>query len=183
VRHASAAVRDRIVPLGVSRADPWTHPTRVIAVTVGAGWRPSPTNVLDPAVLAVADAVGLDDRRRKIEGAFLVATRLVGVSDRWSGAYNAIARQVWSTWLRDAGLVDLADAVTEGVGPPLDAMSVALACRGLGHDPSAFGRGQAGADPVAGLAAHDDLGLVKRRRTSRARHRATRDPWQDELHW
>ncbi|HEY7029697.1 MAG TPA: transposase [Thermomicrobiales bacterium] len=181
VLHESPSVRDRIVQLGAYRSNPCTHPTRVVEVKVGKTWRPYLTNVLDPAVLSVADAVDLYDRRWKIEEAFLVTKRLLGLSYLWSGAANAIALQVWSTWLLYAVLVDLSDAVAEELGQPLDAMSLEMTFRGLYHYTSAFARRLTAADPAAWLAAQDDLGLVKRRRKSRERQRAALDTWRQEL--
>jgi len=180
VLHESPHVRDRIVKLGLYRSNPWTHLVRVVEVQVGGKWRPYLTNVLDPQVLTVTDVGELYGRRWKIEEAFLVTKRLLGLSYLWSGASNAIALQVWSTWLLYAVLVDLSDAVAEELGQPLDAMSLEMTYRGLYHFTSAFHRGEA-TDPVAYLAAQDDLGLVKRRRKYREHHRAALDTWRQEL--
>ena len=180
VLHESAQVRDRVVKLGRYRSNPCAHPVRVVEVKIGTTWRPYLTNVLDPQVLSVEDVVDLYGRRWKIEEAFLVTKRLLGLSYLWSGAYNAIALQVWATWLLYAVLVDLTDAVADKLGQPLDAMSLEMTYRGLYHFTSAFHRGEA-TDPVAYLAAQDDLGLVKRRRKSRERRRAALDGWRQEL--
>jgi hypothetical protein len=180
VLHESASVRDRVVRLGLYRSNPCAHPVRVVEVRVGQTWRPYLTNVLDPAVLAAADVVDLYGRRWKIEEAFLVTKRLLGLSYLWSGAYNGIALQVWCSWLLYAVLVDLADAVAEEKGLPLDAMSLEMTYRGLYHFTGAFRRGEA-ADPAAWLAAQDGLGLVKRRRKSRERRRAPLESWRQEL--
>lgn len=180
VLHDSASVRDAVVRMGLYRSNPCAHPLRRVEVRVGRTWRPYLTNVLDPAVLPVADVVDLYARRWKIEEAFLVTKRLLGLSYLWSGAYNGIALQVWCSWLLYAALVDLTDAVAEELGLPLDAMSLEMTFRGLYHFTSAFHRGQA-TDPVAYLAAQDDLGLVKRRRKYRERARAPLDAWRTEL--
>jgi hypothetical protein len=180
VLHESPHVRDRIVRMGLYRSNPCAHLVRVVEVKVGTAWRPYLTNVLDPRVLSAADVVDLYGRRWRIEEAFLVTKRLLGLSYLWSGAYNGIALQVWCSWLLYAVLVDLSDAVAEELGQPLDAMSLEMTYRGLYHFTSAFHRGEA-SDPVAYLAAQDDLGLVKRRRKYRERHRATLDTWRLEL--
>jgi hypothetical protein len=180
VLHESAQIRDRIVQMGLYRSNPCIHLVRLVEVKVGGKWRPYLTNVLDPQVLAVEDVVDLYGRRWKIEEAFLVTKRLLGLSYLWSGAYNGIALQVWATWLLYAVLVDLSDAVAEELGLPLDAMSLEMTYRGLYHFTSAFHRGEA-TDPVAYLAAHDDLGLVKRRRKYRDRRRTALDTWRQEL--
>jgi hypothetical protein len=181
VLHESASVRDRIVKLGVYRSNPCTQLVRIVEVKVGTSWRPYATNVLDPAVLSGTDVVELYDRRWKIEEAFLVTKRLLGLSYLWSGAANAIALQVWSTWLLYAVLVDLCDAVAEDLGQPLDAMSLEMTFRGLYHYTSAFSRGLTAADPATWLADQHDLGLVKRRRPDREHRRTTLDTWRQEL--
>lgn len=180
VLHESAHVRDRLVRLGVYRSDPCTHPVRPVEVQVGGTWRAYLTNVLDPRVLPVAGVVDLYGRRWKVEEAFCLTKRLLGLSYLWSGAWNTIALQVWTTWLLYGVLVDLSDAVAAELGQPLDAISLEMAYRGLYHFTGAFQRGEA-ADPVAYLAAQPDLGIVKRRRKSRERARAELDAWRQEL--
>lgn len=180
VLHDSPRVRDRIVKLGMYRSNPCTHPVRLIEVQVGGSWRPYLTNVLDPAVLSAADVVDLYGRRWKIEEAFLVTKRLLGLSYLWSGAYNGIALQVWATWLLYGVLVDLTDAVAEELDQPLDALSLEMVYRGLYHFTVAFQAGTA-TDPVAYLAAQTGLGIVKRRRKHRERQRATLESWRQEL--
>ena len=180
VLHESPRVRDRIMRMGLYRSNPCTHLVRLVEVQIGGKWRPYLTNVLDPQLLTVTDVVDLYDRRWKIEEAFLITKRLLGLSYLWSGAYNAIALQVWSTWLLYAVLIDLSDAIAEELSLPLDAMSLEMTYRGLYHFTSAFHRGEA-ADPVAYLAAQSDLGLVKRRRKHRERQRASRDEWKTDL--
>jgi hypothetical protein len=180
VLHASPRVRDRIVHLGRYRSNPCTHPMRLVEVQVGETWRAYLTNVLDPAVLGPADVVDLYARRWTIEEAFLLTKRLLGLSYLWSGAFNAIAMQVWASWLLYAVLVDLTDAVAEELDHPLDALSLEMVFRGLYHFTVAFQAGTA-ADPVQYLAAQSDLGIVKRRRRYRERARAALDTWRQEL--
>lgn len=166
------SARDRIIRLGQYRSNPCRHPVRLVEVQIHGTWRAYLTNVLDPAVLTAADVVDLYGRRWKIEEAFLVTKRLLGLSYLWAGAHNAVAMQVWATWLLYAILVDLTDAVAEELAQPLDALSVEMVYRGLYHFSVAFQRGEA-SDPVAYLAHPDqaDLGVVKRRRKSRERTR------------
>lgn len=174
-------VRDRIVRLGRYRSNPCTHPVRIIEIQVGTAWRSYATNVLDPSVLSAADVVDLYGHRWEIEQAFLITKRLLGLSYLWSGSWNAIALQVWTTWLLYAVLVDLTDAVAEELGHPLAALSVEMVYRGLYHVTTATHRGEA-VDPITYLATHAArLGLVKRRRKSRERHRAALDTWRQEL--
>ena len=59
--------------------------------------------------------IDLYGRRWKIEEAFLVVKRLLGLSYLWTGSLNGIKLQIWVTWLMYAVLVDLSDAVAEAV--------------------------------------------------------------------
>jgi hypothetical protein len=161
-------LRDRVARLGKYRSNPCRHPVRLVEVQVGGKWRAYLTNALDPRVLPAADVVDLYGRRWRIEEAFLLTKRLLGLSYLWSGAFNAIALQVWATWLLYAVLVDLTDAVAQELDQPLDALSVEMAYRGLYHFTVAFQQGAA-TDPVAYLASQPSLGVVKRRRKHRER--------------
>ena len=163
-------LRDRVVRLGQYRSNPCAPPVRLVEVQVDGKWRGYLTNVLDPRVLPAADVVDLYGRRWRIEEAFLVTKRLLGLSDLWSGAFTAIELQAWATWLLYAVLIDLTDAVAQELDQPLDALSVEMVYRGLYHFAVAFHQGRA-TDPVAYLAAQPTLGVVKRRRKHRERTR------------
>lgn len=115
---ASPTVRDRIIRLGTYRSNRCRHRVRLVEVQVGTAWRAYLTNVLDPEALPLPDVVDLDGRRWGIESAFLLVKRLLGLSYRWTGAFNGIAMQVWATWLLFAVLVDLADDVADTLGVP-----------------------------------------------------------------
>jgi hypothetical protein len=169
---AGPTARDRVVRLGQYRSNPCRHPVRLVEVHVHGAWRGYLTNVLDPQVLSAADVVELYARRWRIEEAFLLTKRLLGLSYLWAGAFNAVAMQVWATWLLYAALVDLTDAVAEELDQPLDALSLEMVYRGLYHFTVAFAKGAA-SDPVAYLAdpANADLGVRKRRRKYRERTR------------
>ncbi len=112
----------------------------------------------------------LYSHRWRIEEAFLLVKRLLGLAYVWTGAANAIALQVWATWLLYGVLIDLSDAVAEELNLPLDRISVEMVFRGLYFFCGAFERGEA-SDPVQYLAAQTDLGIVKRRRPARERAR------------
>jgi hypothetical protein len=162
----SPFVRDQIVALGKYRSNPCRHLVRRIEVLVGGAWHSYLTNVLDPQVLSVADAVDLYGRRWRIEEAFLLAKRLLGLSYLWKGSANTIALQVWATWLLYAVLIDLSDAVAQQLDIPLDQISVEMTYRGLYHFSVAHQKGLA-SDPVNYLASQTNLGIVKRRRPVR----------------
>lgn len=163
-------VRDRIVRLGTYRSSPCHSEMRLIEVAVGGRWYRYLTNVTDPAVLGAAQIVDLYARRWRIEEAFSLVKRLLGLAYLWTGTANGIQLQVWATWLLYAVLVDLSDAVAEELDVPLDRISLEMVFRGLYHFSVAYHRGEAD-DPVRYLATQDDLGIVKRRRKSREHQR------------
>jgi len=175
VLYASPTARDRIIRLGRYRSNRCAHPVRLVEVQVGGAWRTSLTNVLDPARLSVPDVVDLYSRRWGVEDAFLLVKRLLGLSYLWTGADNGIAMQVWATWLLYAVLVDLADAVADTLGVPLERVSLEMVFRGLSFFCSAAARGEAD-DPVAYLAAQSDLGILKAQRPKRDRARLDKLP-------
>ncbi len=171
----SPNVRDRIIALGAYRSNPCNHPVRLIEVCVGGIWHRYITNVLDPTILSTADVADLYGRRWRIEEAFLLVKRLLGLAYLWTGALNGIQMQVWATWILYAVLIDLSDAVAEELSLPLDQISVEMVFRGLYHFCGAYQRGEA-TDPVAYLAAQTDIGIVKRRRKYRERARLDKIP-------
>lgn len=173
--HNSANVRDCIIALGQYRSNPCLHPVRLIELRIGGKWHRYLTNVLDPTVLSALDVAELYGHRWRIEEAFLVVKRLLGLAYLWTGAFNGIALQVWATWLLYGVLVDLSDAVAEELNVPLEQISLEMVYRGLYHFTVAYQKGQA-SNPIAYLAAPEqaDLGIVKRRRKRRERDRRAR---------
>jgi hypothetical protein len=155
--------RERIIALGKYRSNPCRHPVRLIEVCVGGTWHQYLSNVLAPALLPGEAVADLYSRRWRIEEAFLLAKRLLGLAYIWNGSYNGIQLQVWASWLLYAVLIDLSDAVAEALDLPLDRISVEMVYRSLYH----FCTDQRPDQPreiVAYLAVQDDLGIVKRQR-------------------
>jgi hypothetical protein len=167
---ATPRVRDQVVHLGLYRSNTCQHPVRLIEVQIGSRWQSYLTNVLDPTVLSTAQVVDLYGRRWRIEEAFSLVKRLLGLSYLWTGTPNGIQLQLWATWLLYAVLVDLSDAVAQELDVCLDQISLEMVFRGLYFFAGAVHRGEA-SDPVAYLAAQDDLGIIKRRRKYRERQR------------
>lgn len=158
----TAAVHDRIVRLGQPKKRA-KQPVRLVEVLYRGQWYRYLTNVLDPAVLSTEQVVALYAQRWRIEEAFLVVKRLLGLAYLWVGALNGIQTQVWATWLLYAVLVDLTDDLANTVQQPFAAVSLEMVFRGLYHFTQAFHRGQA-TDPVTYLAANAKrLGLIKRK--------------------
>jgi hypothetical protein len=134
------------------------------------------TNVLDPQQLPAEMIVVLYRRRWRIERAFFVVKRLLGLAYLGVGSANGIQLQVWATWLLDARLVDLTDAVAAELKVLFEAISVEMVFRGLYHFTQAYHRGHAH-DPVLYLAAHArDLAILKRNRRVKLAAAATGGP-------
>ena len=177
VLRADPTVRDRVVQPGKYAKNPCAHPLRLVEVRYRGRWYRYLTNALDPAARSSADAFDLDARRWRIEAAFLIGKRLLGLSYLWTGAANGIARQCWATWLLDATLIDLCDAVAEELDRPLEQIPVEMTYRALYFFSAAARRGAA-TDVVAYLAdpGQASLGIVKARRPARERDRRDHHP-------
>lgn len=165
-----ASVRDRIVAVGATKDSRCVHPLRLVEVSYRGTWYRYLTNVLDPTVLSAEDVAALYRQRWRIEDAFAVVKRLLGLAYFWVGSANGIQTQVWATWLLYAVLVDLTDEVAAYMGQPFAAISLEMVYRGLYHFTQAFHAGTA-TDPVAYLAANAPwLGILKQRRPRASPH-------------
>jgi hypothetical protein len=174
VLQEAPTVRDRVVRLG-QRRNPCAHPVRLIEVLAGGAWHGYLTNELDPERLPARLVVELYAQRWRVEEAFLLVKRLLGLAYLWTGAANGIQLQAWATWLLYAVLVDLSDAVAQELDLPLERISLEMVFRGLYFFAGAHARGQAD-DPVTYLAAQPDLGIVKLRRKYRQRAKLDQHP-------
>jgi Transposase DDE domain len=162
VLRSTATLRDRLVWLGRAEAR-GRYPLRLIELCYQGHWYRYVTNVLDPARLPAEYVAALYGHRWRIEEAFALVKRLLGLAYLWTGGQNGIQVQVWATWILYVVLIDLRDAVAEALGRPADAISVEMVYRGLYHFTQAYHRGEA-TDPVAYLAAEaKGLGLIKQR--------------------
>jgi hypothetical protein len=166
-RRQSATLSDQLVWLGKTCPHNDAQPVRLVTWTYDGTVYHYLTNVLDPAVLSAEAVVAIYWQRWRIEDAFNVVKRLLGLAYFYTSANNGVQVQVWATWLLYAVLVDLSDAVADELAVPLQTISLEMVYRGLYHFTQAFHRGAA-TDPVAYLAAKaKDLGLLKRPRTNR----------------
>lgn len=163
VLQKTAQVHDSLVRLGQPKKRA-KQPVRLVEVLYRGAWYRYLTNVLDPAVLSAEQVVALYGQRWRIEEAFLVVKRLLGLAYLWVGSLNGIQTQVWATWLLYAVLVDLTDDVAEALQQSFDTLSLEMVFRGLYHFTQAYNRGQA-TEPVPYLAANAKrLGILKRKR-------------------
>jgi len=167
VLRARADLRDRLVWVGSGSESCCQHLLRMVEVRYAGKWYRYLTNVVDPKVLPSEYVVALYWQRWRIEDAFNIVKRLLGLAYFWSGSLNAIQTQVWATWIVYAVLVDLTDAVAEALCKPFRAVSSEMVYRGLYHFTQAYHRGDA-QEPVAYLAAKAErLGILKRKRKKR----------------
>lgn len=160
---ARPTVRDQVVTVGVGKARCAT-PMRLVEWWHQGQWYRYLTTILDPGVLPTEYVVALYWQRWRIEEAFLVVKRLLGLAYFYVGSVNGVQVQVWATWLLYAVLVDLTDAVAEALAQPCAALSLEMVYRALYHFAQAHQRGQAD-DPITYLAAKaKELSLLKRSR-------------------
>ncbi len=89
------------------------------------------TNELDEKKLPTAYVVALYWQRWRIEDAYAIVKRLLGLAYFWCGAQNAVEIQLWATWLLYVVLVDLTDAIAEALHQPFSAISIEMVYRSL----------------------------------------------------
>ncbi len=168
VLQATTDLQDRIIWVGSSAESCCVYPLRLVEWRHQGTWYRYLTNVRAPTRLPALYVVALYWQRWRIEDAFNLVKRLLGLAYFWTGANNGVQVQVWATWLLYAVLVDLTDAVAEVLDVPFQAVSVEMVYRGLYHFTQAYHRGDAH-DPVAYLAAKaTGLGILKRKRKQRS---------------
>jgi hypothetical protein len=164
VLRRTAAAHDAVVWIGPG---PGRQQVRLIEGRHRGTWYRSLTNELGPARLPPEYAVGLYRQRWRIEDAYAIVKRLLGLAYFWVGSENGVQLQLWATWILYAVLVDLTDAVAEVLDRPLAALSLEMVSRSLYFFTQAYHRGEA-SDPVAYLAGKADrLGNLTRTRPSR----------------
>jgi hypothetical protein len=158
----SFTLRDRLVKIGSGTKKTPIVKLRLIEVKVGKSWHTYLTSVLNPEVLPPYVVIDLYGKRWRIEDAFNVVKRLLGLSYLWTGSINGIKLQIWATWLFYSVLVDLGDAVADELSLPVDRISLEMIYRGLYYFQGASSRGEA-SDPVKYFAAPEQkiLGVVK----------------------
>ena len=162
----SSTVHDSLVWIGqgVDRQQ-----VRLVSILYHGLWYRYLTNELDPQRLPALLVVALYRQRWRIEDAYAIVKRLLGLAYFWCGAQNAVEMQLWATWLLYAVLVDLTDAVAEALERPMAQVSLEMVYRSLYFFTQAYHRGET-TDVVAYLAAHaKEFGILKRPRKPPAR--------------
>lgn len=162
VLHLSAHLHDRLIWLG-SPQKRCTNRMRLVEVEYKGRWFRYLTNVLDPQFLSAADVAAIYQQRWRIEDAFNVAKRLLGLAYFWVGSINGIQVQVWATWLFYALLIDLTDRIADALDRPFEDISIEQVFKGLYHftQEKKLGRAE---DPVTFLAQEAKFyGVIKHR--------------------
>ncbi len=162
----TAAVHDYVVWIG---KDETRQQIRLIEILYKGKWYRYLSNELDAEKLPTAYIVALYEQRWRVEDAFAIVKRLLGLAYFWSGAQNAVEMQVWATWILYAVLIDLVDAVAEKLQQSFFSISVEMVYRSLYFFTQARHRGETN-NIVAYLAANEKmLGILKRKRKSKKR--------------
>jgi hypothetical protein len=157
----SAAVHDGVVWIGAQET---RQQVRLIEVLYRGKWYRYLTNELDEKKLPTAYVVALYWQRWRIEDAYAIVKRLLGLAYFWCGAQNAVEMQLWATWLLYVVLVDLTDAIAEVLHQPFSAISIEMVYRSLYFFTNAHQRGETD-DVVAYLANEAKFfGILKRKR-------------------
>jgi hypothetical protein len=157
----TANLQDRVVWVGQGAT---RQPVRLIEIQARGTVYRYLTNALDPQALPTAQAAALYAQRWRVEDAFAIAKRLLGLAYFYGGAQNAVEMQLWATWILYAVLVDLTDAVAEVLARPFDEISMEMVYRSLYFVVGAMERDPT-TDPVRYLAEEArDLGIIKRAR-------------------
>lgn len=155
-----AAVHDYIVWIGQAET---RQQLRLIEVLYKGKWYRYLTNELDPLQLPTEYVVALYWQRWRIEDAYNIVKRLLGLAYFWCGSQNAVELQLWATWLLYGALVDLTDEVAEALNQPFAAISMEMVYRSLYFFTQAYQRADA-TNIVDYLVANAKLfGIIKRR--------------------
>lgn len=157
----TAAVHDDLVWIG---QDENRQQVRLIEILYHGKWYRYLTNELNAQKLPTAYVVALYWQRWRIEDAYGIVKRLLGLAYFWCGAQNAVEMQVWATWLLYMVLIDLTDAVAEALHQPFAAVSIEMVYRSLYFFTQARQRRETD-NVVAFLASEAKLlGILKRKR-------------------
>jgi len=157
----TSTVQDRIVWIGEGAT---RQQVRLIEVQARGTIYRYLTNALALSDLPTAQAVALYRQRWRVEDAFSIVKRLLGLAYFYCGAENAIEMQLWATWLLYAVLIDLTDAVADALACPFADVSPEMVYRSLYFVTQAAAKNLT-TDPVRYLADHArELGIIKRPR-------------------
>lgn len=125
--------RDEIIQMGKYRSSPCRHRVRMVSVLWGTTWYRYLSNELDPERLSAEELTLLYRTRWRIEEAFLLCKRLLGLAYLWVGSANGIEIQIYATLIFYAVLTKLCRELATALDQPLDRISVEMVFRSLYH--------------------------------------------------
>lgn len=128
-----ARFRDEIIEMGLYRSNPCRHRVRMISVLWGTTWYRYITNELDPERLSAQQVAVLYRTRWRIEEAFLLCKRLLGLAYLWVGSSNGIEIQIYATLIFYSVLTKLCHQLATALDQPLERISVEMVFRSLYH--------------------------------------------------
>jgi hypothetical protein len=176
--------RDELLTLGVYRSNPCSYPLRRVSVQWGTTWHTYLTNVLDPERLSAQQVGDLYAQRWRIEEAFLLTKRLLGLAYLWVGDSKGVQIQLYATWIFDAVWMDLCADVAVAWRQPLERISVEMVFRSLYHFSRARQQGRAESLLPFLVQFPQSFGLVKAQRQRQRRQMAQAlDIWAETLSW
>jgi hypothetical protein len=168
VLNQQAHYRDEIIEMGQYRSNPCRQAVRMVSVLWHGQWYRYLTNVLDDQQLRAREVCELYQSRWRIEEAFLLTKRLLGLSYLWVGGKNGVEIQVYATWIFYTVLTDVCVQVGQALSQPVEKISVEMVFRSLYHYSRAL-EGDEEVELLSFLVTHAKLlDLVK---AQRKRHR------------
>ncbi len=158
--------RDTIIEMGIYRSNPMNTNVRLVEVYWEGKWYKYITNVLESKRLSAREVVELYRSRWRIEEAFSLTKRLLGLSYLWVGDKNGVRVQVFGTWVFYAVLIDLSHEVAQMLGESIERISYEMVFRGMYHFSVAYRRGES--QDIVGFLCENArlLAIVKRERKS-----------------
>ena len=81
---------NEIIQMGLYRSNPCQHPVRLVSVLWGKTWYYYLTNVQDTQFLSPQQVCELYRRRWRVEEAFFLTKRLLGLAYLWVGGSNGV---------------------------------------------------------------------------------------------
>ncbi len=170
--------RDELIELGQYRSNPCQHRLRLVSVLWDTTWYGYLTNVLEPEQLPPHLACELYRRRWRIEDAFALTKRLLGLAYFWVGDRNGVQIQIYATWIFYALLNELCAQVAVALNQPLERISMEMVFRGLYHYAQARLRGSQQTAVAFLVEHHRLLALVKAvRKRQRKREAQFQEIW------
>lgn len=124
--------RDEIIQLG-SRGYKAAHEYRLVSVLWGKTWHQYLSNELEANRLSAREIAELYRTRWRIEEAFALTKRLLGLSYLWVGGSNGVEIQIWSTLIFYTALMDVAHEVADRLEKPIERISIEMVFRSFYH--------------------------------------------------